>query len=134
MEMKKPASRRVLKSQSVQLSSDQNWDTVKAQILQKISLAIPSETIDFDDYSIMFLIPRIVIKPGVPLTNLAEYTFMIDNAVKAKIPMVNLHVVQTGKMGGSDKENEGDETGEVQSKKKVGKVCICIILISWQHY
>jgi hypothetical protein len=129
--MKKPASRRVLKSQSVQLSSDLDWDTVKAQILHKISLAIPTETIDFDNYIIMFLIPHIVTKPGAPLTNLVEYTFMIDNAIKAKIPMVNLHVVQIDKMGGSDKENEGDGTEKAQSKKKSGKVCICIILIGW---
>lgn len=127
IEMKKPVSRRAAKSQSLQLSSDNEWDTVKAQILQKISVCTPSKAVVFDNYSVMFHIPRVVSKPGAPLTNAPEYAFMIENAIKAKTPMVNLNIIKNTRAGESDKENEsgeGEESGGM-SKKKGTKVRIC---------
>ena len=64
IKMKKPVSQRTTKSQSLQLSSDNKWDTVKAQILQKISVCSPSKAINFNSYSFMFHIPRVVSKPA----------------------------------------------------------------------
>jgi len=127
IEMKKPVSRRTTKSQSLQLSSDNEWDTVKAQILQKISVSSPSKAVDFNNYNFMFHIPRVVSKPGAPLTNAPEYAFMIENAIKAKTPMVNLNIIENTQAGESDKENESDE-GEGpggKSKKNGTKVRIC---------
>jgi hypothetical protein len=101
----------------LQLSSDNEWDTVKAQILQKISVCTPSKAIDFNNYSFMFHIPHVVSKHGTPLTNAPEYAFMIENAIKAKTPMVNLNIIENPQAGESDKENESDE-GEGKVKEK----------------
>jgi hypothetical protein len=126
MEMKKPAARRAIKSQSLQQPSDCPWDTLKAQILQKISISLCPHIINFDNYTILFYITRIIPKPGMPLTTLQEYTFMIEQVGKTKNPLVNLTITENEKEGEEDKENKADVEDD-GSKLKKSKVRICIL-------
>lgn len=128
MEMKKPAARRAIKSQSLQQPNDCPWDTLKAQILQKISISLRPRIINFYNYTILFYITRIIPKPGMPLTTLQEYTFMIEQVGKTKNPLVNLTITENE--GEEDKENEADVEDD-GSKSKKSKVRICILSL---HY
>jgi hypothetical protein len=127
-EMNKPASKRTSKSHSLQLSMDKAWDTVKAQILEKISLSLHPRNLDFNDYTILFYIVRLVSKPGMPLTKPEEYAFMIEQATKSKTPLVNVTITENKNENDTDKENEdrNEEDERSGSKKKGSKVCVCV--------
>jgi len=75
----------------MQLSTDEPWDTMKAQILAKISTALNPPLVDFDNYNIMFYIPHVLPKPGLTFT--IEYDFTIMNGsvcnMKAQDPTIN---------------------------------------------
>ena len=90
-EAKKIASKCVAETQSMQLSTDEPWDTMKAQILAKISTALNPPLVDFDNYNIMFYIPHVLPKPGLTFT--IEYDFTIMNGsvcnMKAQDPTIN---------------------------------------------
>jgi hypothetical protein len=60
IEMKKPAAKCEPKKSSLQLSTDEPWDTVKAQLLVKINNLLKPSTLSIDDYEILFSIPRVV--------------------------------------------------------------------------
>jgi hypothetical protein len=47
----------------IELSSDEPWDTVKAQFLKEIDDALSPNQIQFDHYDVSFKIPRIVSEP-----------------------------------------------------------------------
>ena len=126
--MRKPAARRAIKSQSLQLLSDCPWDTIKAQILQKISISLHPATINFEHYTVLFYISRLIPKPGMPLTTPQEHAFMIDHASKAKNPIVNLTITENEREDNRDKENEADaEDDGARSKKSKATVSICIL-------
>jgi hypothetical protein len=126
--MKKPAARRAIKSQSLQLLSDCPWDTIKAQILQKISISLHPATIKFEHYTVLFYISRLIPKPGMPLTTSQEHAFMIEQVSKAKNPIVNLTITENEREDDRDKENEAeDEDDGARTKKSKVKVSICIL-------
>ena len=83
-EMKKPVSKRIAKGHTIQLGADQEWDTLRAQMLVKISASLNPKVLDFDNYSILFHIPRCVPKPGISLAKPEEYNVMIAQAIKTK--------------------------------------------------
>jgi hypothetical protein len=124
-EAKKSTSKRVAKNQSMQLSTDEPWDTMKAQILAKISMALNPPLINFDNYDITFFIPRVLPKPGLALTTESDFTIMNGRArnIRAQHPTINLLVVEK-KLVGEDKEND-EEDGDLQKAKSKGKVSIC---------
>jgi hypothetical protein len=133
-EMKKPAARRAVKSQSLQQPSDCLWDTLKAQILHKISISLRPSIIDFDCYTVLFYISRVILKPGMPLTTPQEHAFMIEQVQKAKNLIVNLTVTENEKDLGDegDKENKADveDNGGRSKKSKVRKLeCIPVFVI-----
>ncbi|KII82768.1 hypothetical protein PLICRDRAFT_294051 [Plicaturopsis crispa FD-325 SS-3] len=91
--MAKPATQRVPLASHVQLDSSEPWDAVKAQLLVKISDALNPSPLLFSNYSTTYTIIRIVPKPGYSLTDDATYNFMIERALLAKNPTVNLVIV-----------------------------------------
>jgi hypothetical protein len=110
-------SKRITQSQTLVMKSDSPWDTMKAQILAKISLTLDPSTIDFDHYDIKFYINRVFPKPGLSLASESDYDIMTSKASKAKDPVVNITVVQ--KPSKHDKENDTDrDEGEVIKGKK----------------
>jgi hypothetical protein len=132
-DMKKPVAKRAPKTLSLQQLSNMKWDTIKAQILVKISTSLNPKNIDFRDYTVLFFIPRIVLKPGMPLTTEQEYAFMIEQAMKSKTPMVNLTITENAKVMeiGDDKENDDGDEVEGALRKKASKVRICSFI--WQR-
>ena len=63
-EVTKPASKRTLKSATLQLKSDELWSTLEAQLLVKISALLKPKRLNYEDYQVYFYIPRFIPKPG----------------------------------------------------------------------
>ena len=120
VEMGKIISKRVPKNSSFQLQTDEPWDTLKAQLLVKITDALNPPIIDFTHYNVMIGIPRIVAKPGMPVTSEAEYTMFLNRipqgAGKPKSFLANVTITQLDT--GHDKENAPDAPDASKSKKK----------------
>jgi hypothetical protein len=114
VEMKKPAAKREPKKSSLQLSSDEPWDTLKAQLLVKIDEVFKPTTLSIDDYDILFTIPRVVSKPGYPLASATDYGILLDRSVKSRL--VQLSISMT--IDDGNKENEEMEKAEKAKKKK----------------
>jgi hypothetical protein len=73
------------------LSPELEFDTLKAQILEKISQSLKPKTIVFEHYSITWTIPHTQAS-SMPLYSPADYQFLLDLALKQKNPSVNLLV------------------------------------------
>jgi hypothetical protein len=56
--MKKPILKCVAKTHTIQQGSNQEWDTLKVQILAKISASLNPKVLDINDYTILFHIPQ----------------------------------------------------------------------------
>ena len=61
----------------------------------------------------------------MPFTKAKEYTFMVEQAVKSKTPLVNVTITQNVKEDDADKENSNHDK-ENGGKKKGSKVCGCV--------
>ena len=73
-EMKKAVSKQLPKCSSFQLHSEEPWDTVKAQLLVKISDALGDAAhLDFSEYNLVVSILRVISKPGIPLASDNNY-------------------------------------------------------------
>ena len=90
--MKKPKTKRSSKNKFIQLKSDQEWDTVQAQFLVQIDCVLHPRRIRIEDYDITFIVPRHSPNP-VPLSEQKEYEFLLERALKAKDPVVNVTMV-----------------------------------------
>jgi len=119
--MKKGISKRVAKCSSFQLHTDEPWDTVKAQLLVKVSNAMGDDVVlNFSKFNFMVSILRVISKPGVPLISNDDYNLLLTKikAGKVKEPILaNVTITQLD--GVDDKENEpavNDKT-----KKKGGR-------------
>jgi hypothetical protein len=113
-ELKKAITKCVPKNMSLRLSTEEPWDTVKAQILIKIDTALNPWSINFENYSIAYTIPHILSKPSYPLSSTDDYALLVDRALKPKL--VHLHV--TPVVGLNDKENELANDDAEKTKKK----------------
>jgi len=98
---KKSVSKREPKMHSVQFSTDKPWDTLKAQLLAKISIALNPPIIDFAQYNIMFYISCILPKPGLPLMSQEDFDIMNNQAhnLTTKNPTINLLIVEKKNSG-----------------------------------
>ncbi|KAH7907681.1 hypothetical protein BJ138DRAFT_1014114, partial [Hygrophoropsis aurantiaca] len=120
-EMKKAPSKRIVKNESFDLNDNEPWDTLKAQILQKISTTLNPQVLDFDDYDVTFYIPRILTKPGLSLTSSSHYTDGLMKRVAkmaAKNPSVNICVSQKDGSGGKENELVADPMPDLDKAKK----------------
>jgi hypothetical protein len=124
-EMKKPKSKREPVNASIDLCTDEPWDTLKAQILVKVSTVINPPTLHFDDYLLTYHISRVLPKPGLSLSSQADYNGMMKrvNGMAAKAPTVNINVIQT-QPARNDKENQGEDESELTKSKTKKRVCI----------
>ena len=114
IEMKKPAAKREPKKSSLQLPTDEPWDTVKAQLLVKIDDLLKPSTLSIDDYEILFSIPRVVSKPGYPLASATDYAILLERSCKSKLVQLSISTV----VDHGNKENEEADNGEKLKKKK----------------
>ena len=117
-EMKKSATKREPKKSSLQLSADEPWDTVKAQILVKIDEVLKPSILSIDNYEVLFTIPRVVSKPGYPLASATDYTILLDRSAKSKLVQLSISTV----VDDGNKENEEvDNAAAEKLKKKKGR-------------
>lgn len=136
-EMKKSKSKREPINASFDLRTDKPWDTLKAQILAKISAAINPRTLCFDDYLLTYYIYRVLPKPGLSLMAQTDYDGLMKrvNGMAAKTPTVNISVIQILPAGDEKFANEGQEMDELElglkskSKKRVS-IKIMLIVVS----
>ena len=110
--MKKAVAKCCPKMLSLQLTTDEPWDTVTAQLLVKISQALNLKGFDYSNYTVMCFIPCILPKPGTPLQSDDDYSKCMSGKEQA------ISVVITEN---ADKENK-------DPMKKQGKnLCICTL-------
>ena len=109
-EMKKGISKRVPKCSSFQLRTDEPWDTLKAQLLMKVSDALGDTAIlDFSKYNFIVSILRVVSKPGLPLTSDNDYDLLLAKikAGKVKDPILaNVAITQLDGVENGSAANE----------------------------
>ena len=100
----KAAAKRKTINSSLLLSDKTPWDTVKAQLLVEINKALSPHFLDFEDYSVMFFIPRVLPKPGMALSTKENYQALLLRAANLtiKTPTVNLTILEKKRV---DKEN-----------------------------
>ena len=125
--MKKPKNQREPAIVSLNLDCDEPYDTFKAQVLQKIDVSIHPKSLDFSHYTVLYNIPRIVSKPGIPISDEDSYSSMVERIHNiTKLDTVNLHIESKAPAEESDKENDDNAEDEGASKKKktTSKVCI----------
>ena len=85
-EMKKATSKHVPKCSSFQLHTDEPWDTLKAQLLMKVSDTLGDTAIlDFSKYNFIVSILCVVSKPGLPLTSDNDYDLLLAKIKAGKV-------------------------------------------------
>jgi len=124
-EMKKAKSKQEPVNASIDLCTDEPWDTLKAQILVKILTAINPHMLHFDDYSLTYHISWILPKPGLSLLTEADYNGMMKqvDGMAAKAPIININVIQTQPTSNNN-ENQGEDESELTKSKMKKQVCI----------
>ncbi|KAG1747363.1 hypothetical protein EDB19DRAFT_1631060, partial [Suillus lakei] len=115
------------------LSPDQEFDTLKAQILQKISEKLKPKTLAYENYSVEWYIPRLQ-TATLALSSADDYKFLLEHALKREALTVNIviHVLPTSKHrrdhnesgdenqsndGGSENSSSEDDKPKKKSKK-----------------
>ncbi|KAG1865568.1 hypothetical protein C8R48DRAFT_772572 [Suillus tomentosus] len=76
-EMKKPASKHTLRNQTFSLNLNEPWNTMKAQILIKISDALNPRLLSYEDYEVSWFIPHVLPKPGLSLLNEKDFDIWV---------------------------------------------------------
>jgi hypothetical protein len=150
-EMKKPKTRRECKARLLEVPSTMEWADFQAQLNVQISDTLyPTATvIDYSKFETTYTIPRHV-PNALPLLALADYTYLVKNAMKLRDPAIKIIIVETGmqlavgtqavnftlyiivektdtlisQVSEAEKENDAD-TEPPKKKAQKSKVCIC---------
>ena len=121
-EMKKAASKRVPKCLSFQLHTEKPWDTLKAQLLVKVSNALgDAASLDFSKYNFVISILRVISKPGLPLTSDNDYDLLLTKIKAGKVKEPILANVAITQLDDGVDENENEPAANDKSKKKSRK-------------
>src|SRR3981189_3459137 len=82
-DMKKAVSKCSAKTHSFQVGIDEPWDTMKAQILAKITITLNPSILNLADYTFMCMIPHVIPKPRLPLGTDDDYAILLEHVSKA---------------------------------------------------
>jgi hypothetical protein len=105
--MKKPVTKREFKTFTFSLSSDDCWDTLKAQLLSKLDAAFDPKVQKLEDFNVMFHIPRNLTKPGLHLTCDKEFQTMLKRVSTIKNnPVINITLSENPCKAAADDEKE----------------------------
>jgi hypothetical protein len=98
-QLRKPEKQRKAINAFLCLSPDQEFDTLKAQILQKISEKLKPKTLAYENYSVEWYIPRLQ-TATLALSSADDYKFLLEHALKREALTVNIviHVLPTVKV------------------------------------
>ena len=89
--MKKSEKQRKPSNTFLQTKSDCEWDTIKVQLLEKISQVLQPKLIDFNDYTVSWSVPHYQ-SSQMQLQTDDDYKFLITHALKPKEPLVNIKI------------------------------------------
>lgn len=121
VEATKPQAKRIVKTATLQLKTDEPWSTIEAQLLVKICDALKPKLLDYQNYDATFYIPRVLPKPGMALANETDYLFLLERALKMKGSDLTINIIimeHASQSQGAEKENTAAEGDESQKKKK----------------
>ena len=107
---------------------------MKAKLLVEIDTARSPHFLDFDNYILMYFIPRILLKPGIALSTEEHYNALLVRAANltSETPTINLTIQEKKKK--SNKENAPATQAIVETKgKKVNMQSQVIAHISDQY-
>src|SRR5436190_23442572 len=91
-ELTKPKTKREPMGAFLDLHTTEPWDTVRAQLLAKISSIFEPQTLSYDYYTVTFTIPRYS-KDPLPLVTPEDHKFMMDRTLKSKDAVVNIKII-----------------------------------------
>ncbi|KAF8836322.1 hypothetical protein BDN67DRAFT_1014783 [Paxillus ammoniavirescens] len=91
-QMRKPDKQRKSINAFLCLSSDIEFDTLKAQLLQKIHEKLAPKTLAYSNYSVEWTIPCAQTAP-MSLSTVEDYQFLVGHALKQKSPSTNIVIV-----------------------------------------
>ena len=120
--MKKVTSKHVPKCLSFQLHTDEPWDTLKAQLLVKVSDALGDTAIrDFSKYNFIVSILCIVSKPGISLTSENDYDLLfakikagkVKDPILANVTITQLNGVENGSAANKKAKKEGTKDRDI---------------------
>ena len=78
LEARKAVSKHVPVNKLFELSTKEPWDTPKAQLLVKIDNALAPKNLDYQQYHVMFFVPKAgLVKPGLTLSTDEHYTTLL---------------------------------------------------------
>ncbi|KAG0701706.1 hypothetical protein DFH29DRAFT_875725 [Suillus ampliporus] len=133
-EMKKPLSKYTSRNKSFVLNLNKPWDTMKAQILIKISDVLNPRHLSYDDYEVSWFIPHVLLQPGLSLLSQDYFNGLMKQAANltSKDPTVNITVIQKNE----HKENEAlvadtPPATNDKAKKRVGMI-FCVFCVKKQ--
>jgi hypothetical protein len=133
-EATKAVSKRTPISTALELSEKEPWDTLKAQLLMKIDTALSPHVLNFDDYTVMFYISRVLPRPGMILETEDSYSALLLRAANltSKTPTINLTIQE--KKHGENKENDGASgAGQKEGSKDKKKVYLDAFFNAYSH-
>ncbi|KAG2113824.1 uncharacterized protein F5147DRAFT_650234 [Suillus discolor] len=88
-QLRKPEKQQKAINTFLCLSSDQEFDTLKAQILQKISEKLKPKTLAYENYSVEWYISRLQTAP-LALSSADDYKFLLEHALKQEALTANI--------------------------------------------
>jgi hypothetical protein len=132
-EMKKPSSKRTSRNKNFVFNLNEPWDTMKAQILGKISDVLNPRHLSYDDYDVSWFISRVLPKPGLSLLSQNDFDGLTKRAANlaSRDPTINITVIQKNE----PKENEAlvadtPPATNAKANKRVGMIfCVFCVLI-----
>ncbi|KAJ7737863.1 hypothetical protein DFH07DRAFT_984944, partial [Mycena maculata] len=112
---KSKASRGRPQNRIIDLDSDEPWDRIKTQTLAKISDVLNPTQLQFDDYNVLFTVPRHL--PDPLTLNKDNYPRLVTNALEIQKTPVAKIIVEP-KISENIAGNEQNDNGEHAKGKK----------------
>ncbi|KAJ7236981.1 hypothetical protein C8J57DRAFT_1087900, partial [Mycena rebaudengoi] len=111
----------------ITLDNDEPWDTLKAQILAKISAALNPNPLIYDNYDVVFTVQTHVPEP-IHLDTAAKYKHLVSNALRIKSSATGKIVVEPKLVSGRRSHLSKTEEKEDDGKLEVTRwSCILIV-------
>ncbi|KAF8995510.1 hypothetical protein BDQ17DRAFT_1330578 [Cyathus striatus] len=118
-ELQKAAGKHTSKSSTLHLSTCKPWDTMRVQILARISDLLNLDMLTFRNYKITAMVPHVIGKPGIPLASDADYKVLIQQLLGNcnMDPLVNLLIEEMIHTNDSEVNKENSDESDKEKKK-----------------
>ena len=116
-------------NESIDLSIEVLWDTLKAQVLAKIVKMLKPELIKFEDYIMTYYISCTLPKPGLSLAVQDDFDGLMKymkGMPPPKVPIVNIVVVQVAQPPVATQEQKLDPQSDDKAAVPATKGPKCV--------